>query len=206
MAQIISGIKRILSFPSFYNIVQNILGADIARKAFISKYCKLETGQRWLDIGCGTAELLKCLPDDIHYVGYDISAQYIKFAKETYKERNAEFYQELITEKTFIKSKNFDRVVATGLLHHLEDSEVIYIFNIVKSLLNFDGQFISIDPCYISDQAFISKFLIDRDRGQNVRDIDKYHKLALNVFEQVELIHCNNLLRIPYDHTILICQ
>ncbi|MCW8932679.1 MAG: class I SAM-dependent methyltransferase [Gammaproteobacteria bacterium] len=206
MAQITSGIKSILSYPLFYNLFQNIIGAEDARRKFVSTYCQLETQQRWLDVGCGTAELLKHLPKDIQYVGFDTSAQYIQHAEVNYEEHNAKFYTELLTDKLLTELGLFERAIATGLLHHLDDIEVIYLFNTIKSALSEDGLFITFDPCYISDQSFISKFLIDRDRGQNVRKIEEYYELALKVFEKVELIHRNNMLRIPYDHVILICQ
>jgi cyclopropane fatty-acyl-phospholipid synthase-like methyltransferase len=33
-------------------------------------------GMRILDLGCGPAQILSFLPDDVTYVGYDMSAEY----------------------------------------------------------------------------------------------------------------------------------
>lgn len=206
MAQINSGIRSILSSPYIYNAFQNILGARSSRIEFVEHYCKPKTGQRWLDIGCGTAELLKYLPLDIAYVGFDVSETYIQFAKRAYKKRNAKFYTELIADNSLKRLKHFDRIVATGLLHHLDDDEVVQLFKIIKPSLTEGGRFVSIDPCFISGQSFFSKALVKRDRGQNVRYANVYYQLAKSVFENVELTHRNDLLFIPYDHAILICR
>jgi cyclopropane fatty-acyl-phospholipid synthase-like methyltransferase len=206
MAQITSGVRRVLSYPSVYNFLQNLLGAEASRVEFVSSYCACESGQRWLDIGCGTAELLKYLPTDCFYVGYDLSEQYISHAKEINKNRNAEFFAELVTEETLSGVPKFDRVAATGLLHHLEDDEVVKLFKISRDALAEGGRLITIDPCYAPEQTRISKALVDRDRGQNVRNLGEYYQLASSVFNKVQIIHRNNMLRIPYDHAIMICQ
>jgi SAM-dependent methyltransferase len=206
MSQITTGVRSVLSNPSIYNLLQNLLGAKSARSEFIVSYCQVFKNQSLLDIGCGTAELLYYLPDDIVYSGYDISKKYIDFARENHNKKNATFYAELVTENTFADSDKFDRVVASGLLHHISDEEVISLFKIVKKILGKNGQFISIDPCYVAEQKFISKALINRDRGNNVRSLNEYSELAKTVFASVELIHRNNMLRIPYDHVILRCK
>jgi len=206
MAQITSGIRSILSQPLIYNTMQNLLGANAARLEFVSKYCKPEAEQKWLDIGCGTAEILQYLSNDIYYVGFDASEKYIQFAQEAYEDRNAIFYTELITEKKLLELDKFDRMLAMGLLHHLEDEEVIQLFKSIKPSLSQGGWFVSLDPCFTSGQSLVSKTLAERDRGQNVRHLKEYQALALKVFENVELIHRNDMLRIPYDHAILICR
>ena len=65
MAQITNGIRSILSIPIFYNLLQNLLGGKKARQEFINKYLQVSPNNRLLDIGCGTAEILDCLPDNI---------------------------------------------------------------------------------------------------------------------------------------------
>ncbi len=206
MTQITSGIRSILSQPLIYNMSQNLLGAKAARVEFVTKYCQPEEGQRWLDIGCGTAELLKFLDNSIHYVGFDASETYIQSAKESYKCRDAVFYTELITENSLLEFDKFERMSATGLLHHLEDNEVFHLFKSIKPALAKGGRFVSIDPCFIAGQSVLSKALVERDRGQNVRQLEEYAVLAQKVFDDVKLIHRNDMLRIPYDHAILICQ
>jgi cyclopropane fatty-acyl-phospholipid synthase-like methyltransferase len=206
MAQITTGIRSILSVPIFYDLLQNVLGGKKARKELIEKYLLVNPNDRLLDIGCGTAEILDCLPKNITYVGFDASKDYIKKAKEKYQERNAQFFAKLVTDSNLGDFEPFDIVIALGILHHLEDEEVIHLFSLAKNFLKPAGRIITIDPCYIENQRILAKFMISRDRGQNVRTSNQYQKLAENIFSNVSLSVRNDLLRIPYDHAILECK
>ena len=205
MAQITSGIRSILSHPMIYNISQTLMGGSHARTIFVD-YLEIKHVSRLLDIGCGTAELLKYLPDRIHYVGFDASVRYIDAAKRNFSHRHAEFVAKQVTDTILAGYEPFDRVTATGLLHHLEDNEVRHLFQMAKGALRGDGFFVSIDPCYVDSQAIISQKLIDRDRGKNVRTLSDYKRLAESIFTAVTIHHRNDLLRIPYDHAVLVCS
>jgi len=206
MAQITSGLRSILSLPILYNLLQNLLGGKKSRQEFINKYMQVNPNNRLLDIGCGTAEILDCLPDNLTYVGFDASNDYIKMAKEKYQDRNAQFFAKLVTDSNLGDFEPFDIVIATGILHHLEDDEVIHLFSLAKKFLKPDGRIITIDPCYLENQRTLARFIISRDRGQNVRTSNQYQELAENIFPNVRLSVRNDLLRIPYDHAILECK
>jgi len=206
MAQITSGIRSIFSHPIAYNTFQMLIGAPHARAAFVDDYLGIEAVSRLLDIGCGTAELLRYLPDRIHYVGFDPSARYIETAKRNFSHRQAEFNAKKVTSSILASYELFDRVTGTGLLHHLEDNEVLHLFKLAKGVLVNNGCFISIDPCYVERQSFFSEMLVDHDRGKNVRTLSDYQRLAESIFPNVAIHHRNDLLNIPYDHAILICS
>lgn len=206
MAQVTSGIQSILSHPIIYNTFQALIGAANARSIFVDEFLGIRNVCRLLDIGCGTAELLRHLPDTIYYVGYDLSQKYIEAAKKNFSHRNAEFVARQVTDTTLENCQLFDRVTAVGLLHHLEDDEAIHLFQLAKGALGDDGLFLSIDPCYVEEQSSISKFLVERDRGKNARALSDYKRLAESVFAHVDIHHRNDLLRIPYDHAVLICS
>ncbi|MGB2128293.1 MAG: methyltransferase domain-containing protein [Flavicella sp.] len=50
----------------------------------------------------------------------------------------------------FDKSKlgTFDVVVATGVLHHLHDKEVVELLQFAKSVLGKNGRLVTFDGCY----------------------------------------------------------
>ena len=51
-----SGLKRIISTPAVYNLVQFLAGASLYRDRMVSDFIKPVVGNRILDIGCGTGE------------------------------------------------------------------------------------------------------------------------------------------------------
>ena len=205
MPQITTGIKSILSHSEVYNAFQRLLGSHRARDIIVSQYITPKSSDKVLDIGCGTAEILNHLPDNIQYTGFDLSKKYIISAQNKHKS-NAIFYAKPLTETTLNHNNCFDIVIAIGLVHHLDDHEVIDLFKIAKQALNKSGIFFSVDPCYITGQSLISKLFVNLDRGKNIRKHDDYKQLAEQVFNNATVYHRNDLLFIPYDHTIMICK
>ena len=192
--------------PYGLQYIPKAVGCFLCKDHFVGCYLEINSVSRLLDIGCGTAELLNHLPDMTYYVGFDICARYIDTAKRNFSHRHAEFVAKQATGTTLAAYEPFDRVAATGLLHHLEDYEVRHLFQLAKDALKDDGLFVSIDPCYVDKQSMISKMLIDRDRGKNIRTLPDYKRLAESVFTKVAIHHRNDLLRIPYDHAVLVCS
>ena len=89
-----------------------------------------------------------------------------------------------------------------GLMHHLDDSEVTALAKLANIALKPTGKFITIDPSFSPDQNIFARYLITKDRGQNVRDEKGYVDLLSKRF-----IIVNSLIRhqffIPYTHCII---
>ena len=68
-----------------YDYLESI--AMVSRMATLGAYVKRLGLKSVLDLGCGTAELLAYLPDDITYIGVDISEKAIETARERFKDR-----------------------------------------------------------------------------------------------------------------------
>jgi cyclopropane fatty-acyl-phospholipid synthase-like methyltransferase len=203
MGQITSGFRAVLSSPIVYDSLQKLMGADQVRRQLVDEFIRPYKGCRILDLGCGTAEILQYLPNDIEYWGYDISPEYINAAKNRYGNRGY-FHCGLLNEKNLVDLPKFNKVLALGVLHHLEDDESRGFFALANSLLNSGGSIITIDPCLADGQNPIARYLINKDRGQNVRESDAYKLLASNIFTKVKgsLRHRN---WIPYTHWIMEC-
>ena len=206
MSQITSGIRSVLSMPIIYSTFQSIMGAKKIQLLICDDCILTHSVKRVLDIGCGTADILEVLPLDIQYIGFDASESYIEYARKKYSQRNATFIASLVNDTELENFESFDLVIASGILHHLGDEEAVKLFKIAKASLSEKGRLFTIDPCFVEHQSMISKWLVSSDRGQDVRDVNQYRVLANNVFDNVELYHRNDLLRVPYDHAIMICK
>ena len=98
----------------------------------------------------------------------------------------------------------FDIVLACGVLHHLDDNSGHQLLTLAKQALVPGGRFISIDPVFTLKQNPIARFLIERDRGQHVRDAEGYMNMARQVFEFVSG-KVRNRTWIPYTHWTMEC-
>jgi len=176
MAQVTTGIRAILSHPMAYEAVQRIIGAEKGRARIVRDYLRPFPGMRILDLGCGTAEILGALPPDIAYVGYDMSPDYIAAAQRKYAGRGT-FHCRLLEQAEVASLEHFDLVMGIGVLHHLDDATARHFMRIAKAALNPGGRIYTLDPCFAPRQNPIARFLISRDRGQNVRDSQGYQAL-----------------------------
>ena len=125
-----------------------------------------------LDVGCGPAQILDALPK-INYYGFDINPIYITSAKKKYRDRG-KFFCKKITSKNIKYLPKFDHILLLGILHHLTDKEINILMTNIKKVLKKNGNIITLDNIFIKNQNFIAKFLIEMDKGNNVRSKTGY--------------------------------
>lgn len=204
MAQITNGIRGILSNPAVYDFVQSALGANRARKLLMHDYIHPAPGDQLLDIGCGTGELVSYLPANVHYLGFDLSQDYINSARERYGDRGR-FECSDVADFKPVDLPAADIVLAIGVLHHLDDGQADRLFQAARDRLRPGGRFISIDGTLVEGQSRIARALILRDRGQNIRSPNSYQALAASKFSTITCTVRHDLLHVPYTHCILQC-
>lgn len=202
MAQITRGIRGLLSLPSVYTAFQNLMGARKGWTQFVDEFIKPVSGSKILDVGCGPADLLSYLPD-VEYWGYDISKAYIDHAINRYGNKG-HFICGLLTTSELLMLPSFDIVVASGLLHHMDDNVAKEFLHLSHSALRPGGRLLTIDPCWADGQHSLARLLISHDRGQNVRTADRYDNLVAPIFarRRVVIRHKN---WIPYTHCFMEC-
>lgn len=203
MAQITTGFRKIFESPLVYNAFQNAVGAQKLRKFYIESYINAARNDKVLDIGCGTGDILTLLPNDVEYVGFDLSEEYIDAARKKFGDR-ATWHCRSVSDMDANHLQTFDIVMANGVLHHLEDSEAIHLIAIAAKALKPTGRFVCYENAFTNDQSFISRLIVAMDRGQNVRSPAGYAELLSSSFPSVTTNVYHNLLRIPYTHVILV--
>lgn len=201
MAQITSGLRSLLSHPLLYRWLQNLLGANHLRRVVTEQAIQPRAGMRVLDIGCGPADLLDFL-GEVEYWGFDESPHYIESARRRFGSRGQFFCQRFGAESSLTLGP-FDRVLAFGILHHLDEQPAARLFQVAHQVLAPGGRLVTIDPCYHPDQSWLARWFISRDRGQSVRTPQGYAQLAQPCFGPVNLQVRHDLARIPYSHCIL---
>jgi SAM-dependent methyltransferase len=195
-----SGFFRLLERPTAYLALQNLLGADSARRRFVEDFVRPFSGARIMDAGCGTGSLLDCLPTGVEYVGFDVNAAYIDSARRRYGHRG-QFHCAGI-EGGMSGEGELDLVVAVALLHHLDDENVHSLLGLAARALRPGGAFVSIDAVVHAGQSSIARALALADRGGRVRSPNGYRTLLEAHFEEVDDCVQQDMLRIPYSHYI----
>ena len=182
MSQKNKGIYSLLSNTFFYSLVQRVMSGTSFRKKIVKKYIT-KHNVKVLDIGCGPAEILDTLPE-IKYYGFDINPIYINSAKKKYKNKG-KFFCKKFTNKNTKYLPKFDHVLLLGVLHHLSDQEINKLMPNIKKVLKRKGNIITLDNIFINKQNFIAKFLIQMDRGENVRSKTGYLNILKNHFKKI---------------------
>jgi SAM-dependent methyltransferase len=191
----------LLSYPSIYLYLQGLIGAKRARRECVRQYISYVPGQRVLDVGCGPGYVIEYLPE-CDYVGFDTDQKYINYARNKYGHSGIFFCQEFCDDA--LRNMNtFDLVIMNGLLHHLDNNEVIALFKRIKCILRSGGQVVTLDGCYVEGQSSIARRLLGLDRGKYVRDEKTYVSLASEVFGSTVSHIRHDLLRVPYSLIIM---
>jgi len=198
-----TGAFSILSRPGAYSLLQRLLDGSKSLSLFVQDHLRPQPGDRILDIGCGTGEILDHLPE-VEYVGIDINRRYIEAARERYGDRG-EFHQIDVRDAQF-PSGSFNIVSAVALLHHLDDEGAASVFELGSGVITDSGRMGTVDPTFTHDQDRLARWVISKDRGACVRGPQDYADLAQPFFDRVEVVVREDMLRVPYTHAILECE
>jgi SAM-dependent methyltransferase len=203
--QITSGLLRWLKVPFLYNVFQGAVGGNALRRRIIQNHVRAKAGDKVIDIGCGSAQALQCLPN-VEYLGLDIDADYIAFAKRTHGSKGTFVVGDTRSLWGDPRFKDADIVIAIAVLHHLDDEDAAHCIRFAYDTLKPGGRFISHDPCWIPNQGVLSKYIMSHDRGRNIRTDQQYRQLAAQVFRNVDAWVDTKPMRIPYVTVVLECE
>ena len=85
-------------------------------------------------------------------------------------------------------------IVLVGVFHHISNEKIV---KFLKKTSNFSVY--AIDAVRLKDQNFLTKILLDNDKGEFIRTENEYK----NILENYNFILARNkYLRVPYDHLI----
>jgi SAM-dependent methyltransferase len=108
---------------------------------------------------------------------------YIDYAKQLFKDNpKCHFYHKILTEEGVKEFNNFDIVIATGVMHHLDDPIVISMLRLAKLALKPGGRLITYDPGKFDKMSLYEKFFVKYDRGRSIRFERDYAALIGQVF------------------------
>lgn len=202
MKKTLFDMRFILEFPNIYRLFCSIVGGN-ARSVYVKRYVRAMDGDSILDIGCGLGDVLEYLPR-VEYLGFDMNRRYIKKAAQRFGDRGT-FVCRKLSRELSQELPMFNIILATGILHHLDNIETEQLFELARSKLKPGGRLVTMDGCYMSGQSKMAAFILSKDRGKHVRTKDQYLNLASKFFKNVQTSICDDLIRIPYTYIIMEC-
>jgi len=203
--KIVDTLSLSLSLAPCYKLFRFLVLRDGTPRTLVRDYFKPFPGAKILDIGCGPADILNHL-ENVRYTGIDHSAKYIDSAKKRFGNRGRFLCGDLGGISIEAEHGTFDLVIAIGVLHHLNDDQAIGLFDLARHALKPTGRLLTYDGCYLPGQSRIARWLLSKDRGKFVRTRLEYERLASARFSNLESHLRDDLLRIPYSHTIMCCS
>jgi cyclopropane fatty-acyl-phospholipid synthase-like methyltransferase len=202
MTQRTTGLRAALSSAAVYQGLQDLLGGRRFQRRLVTAHVAPAAGMRLLDIGCGTGAILEHVPPGVDYHGFDLSTRYVAAARRRWGERG-HFWQASVADAPRLAAGRFERAIAIGVLHHLDDGEARALTGFAAAALTDDGALVTYDPAITAATSWPARFLIERDRGQHVRNPDQYAALLRTGFDEVSIVPVAHHLRIPYTGCIL---
>jgi SAM-dependent methyltransferase len=192
-----------LSSPIIYEAFHHLIGARSWLKRFTHDVIRAGAADRLLDIGCGPGALLRYLPAQTAYTGFDRNQAYIDRARRTHRGRG-EFICDDLANLAEYALPPVDVAVAIGILHHLDDDLALHLLRTTVGALKPGGRLITVDPCYHNAQSSLQRLFMSYDRGMHVRPFEQYIALCASVFPEPKATLKQGYF--PFPHTICMMQ
>jgi SAM-dependent methyltransferase len=189
-----------MEVPLVYDWFQHGLWRSGTRDWFADQVVQPRPRQRILDIGCGTATVIKHL-GECDYVGIDHNPKYIRKAREN-SGTKGEFHCIDINDAKFREFGTFDTVLLRAVIHHLNDDEAKQLIAAIPAVLKPSGMLVTMDPALVKRQHPVARLLAKLDRGRYVRSPEYYRSLIEPTFVVQEEIIRHDLLKVPYTLAI----
>ena len=170
----------ILKYKFFYRLYQKIIRKSKNEYDFIKFVFKKNKLINVLDICCGDSYILNYIKPNIsNYIGIDNNENYLTQSRRKYpKFRFINCDIEKISQLKEIKNADINFIFLNGAIHHFNDKIVQNLLFFINSKYPL-AKFLSIDPLK-DNNKFISKIMINMDRGKFIRNQIKYKKLMKN--------------------------
>ena len=196
--------ELLLERHSLYRGFRRLTGSGRLNREFVEKYVRPCDGDAILDIGCGPGDVCALMPR-VRYTGLDPSPNYIAAAQRRFGNR-AVFSCGGLASFDGAAYGEFDAVMCMGVMHHLDDRQVLETLEKAKALLKRTGRFVSYDPCFTEPQHPIARWIHKHDRGAFVRFDRHYERLISTVFQRYRRDIRTDLCTVPATVIIFECD
>ena len=185
---IVQSAAKVLEIPFFYNVWMRMAEMDKVRSFAVEN---IDVEGLVVDLGCSTSKILKHIKP-VHYLGVDIDYKSIKRAEAEFgATKNRRWIVGDIDNFRLIVSNISTSprwFILSGLTHHLNDKQVTNL--ILNILTHFpSASILCIDGVFTQSDSIRTRFLLNNDRGDNVREIGSLNYLVKAIGVSIESNH-----------------
>lgn len=205
--------KVLESAPDRYDMGIRILTLGRLDKAYDRLTSYIKSGQKVLDIGCGTGALtLRAALKGANVKGIDLNLQMLEIAQKrankTNVKKNVEFCEMGAAELDSEKTENYDVVMSGLCFSELTEDELIYTMKEVKRILKPKGILLVADeviPNRLSKKMFnwlirfplvIITFILTQTTTKAVDNLPEMTEKAGFLIESVRLNKMGNFIEL----------
>jgi SAM-dependent methyltransferase len=174
-----------LRLPRLYNLLQRLVGGGSDRAAFMRTHVVFRSGEKVVDVGCGTGGALEFLPL-VNYFGFDPNPDYIRVAQSRYGSRGQFFCGDASSPRVRELAQDADAFLSMGVLHHLTDQQIDEVLGLARACLRPRGRFIFYEPCFSANDDWVGRMFMRLDRGENIKTDQAWRALLSEYFATVE--------------------
>lgn len=203
-ALVTRALRRALSAPvgraRAYSLLQRSVGRDRLLRRFVTEALALRPGDRVLDVGCGPADLLALLPPSVRYTGIEPHAPYLAGARRRHGP-GADLRGQRVEELP--PAERFERVLLTGVLHHLADPQASSLLAACAARRTPGGALVVLEPCPRAGRGWLEQQLYAIDRGRFMRPEEELRALALAQDPAASFAIWEGMMRLPYTNMVI---
>lgn len=205
--------KVLESAPDRYDMGIRILTLGRLDKAYDRLTSYIKSGQKVLDIGCGTGALtLRAALKGANVKGIDLNLQMLEIAQKrankTNVKKNVEFCEMGAAELDSEKTENYDVVMSGLCFSELTEDELIYTMKEIKRILKSKGILLVADeviPNRLSKKMFnwlirfplvIITFILTQTTTKAVDNLPEMMEKAGFLIESVRLNKMGNFIEL----------
>lgn len=127
-------------------------------------------GKSTLDFGCGIGSNCYMFECD-HYVGVDIDANRIDYAKKLHKNYS---FSAIDGESLPFDDRKFDYIFLMAVLHHIPPKQIANYLVEFQRILKPGGKIFVIEPCIFENTPLNNRCMCFFDKGKYIRKEEEY--------------------------------
>ncbi len=180
------------SISILYELFQKMLGGDQTRKKFVREYLVLDSNDKILDYGCGTAKISQLL-GKVDYYAYEPQFKYHQKIKKNTNNSEVTFFWVEKIELHDEYNHLFDCIILSGVLHHLHANHIEELLKILKNKLRPGGTIVTIDPVIKQPMGLLNKLVNKLDRGNSIMYDKDFEKKITSCLGNVNFFYDDNM-------------